>query len=334
MCKLKILLFMIAINLSLCDDIALAQGSNYLNIPPEKMLMLRYKSTIDNSSQPLLIKTPAEYSTDKTWPLLVVLHGLGDGPLIAPAVKSMIQIGPFARGDKWYEGIAEKEVFESIKFVKTIMPVDQSRVYLAGFSMGGYGTFRLASRFPDYWAACVPVCARVPQDFELDNCSNLPFWIHTGKEDYRVLPEPCVNLYSDSLKFTANPWRYADHKQMGHSFDVNWKDVENWLLQFRKPDLPKEISYTTNDPLANHAYWLKIEKMINPEKPAFFKGKIDKDAIRIFIDNISSLKIDFSSCIVENDTLAKPIIIEEHGKVVFKGEMPQSNILIYNRSNN
>lgn len=37
-------------------------------------------------------------------------------------------------------------------------PIDMDRIYLTGLSMGGYGTFELATRYPDWFAAAAPVC--------------------------------------------------------------------------------------------------------------------------------------------------------------------------------
>lgn len=329
--KLKTVGFTIIVFLSFCK-FAGATENEFMQLSPNKVVMLNYKSKVDNTLQPLLVKTPVNYSTNKAWPLLVVLHGYGDGPVIAPKMDTMIQIGPYGRGDEWYRGIGEKDVFESIEFAKTIMPVDEDRIYLAGFSMGGYGTFRLASRFPDVWAACVPVCPRVPNDFYLENCSNLPFWIHTGQKDHRLPPEPCAKLYLDSQKAEIKDWLYTEHKGMGHSFSINWEDVEKWLLKCKKNTLPKEIGFTTSDFDANSAYWIEIVQLQNTELPAVFRGKIDGDDINVIIDNINALKIDISSSIARSDVVVNKIIIKDNGgKVVFSGKMPEDGKFIYKK---
>ncbi len=72
----------------------------------------------------------------------------------------MLQIGPYGRGDQWYTGIGEKDVFECLEMAKKVFSVDEDRISLCGFSMGGVGTFKLGLRYPDIWAACVPVCGR------------------------------------------------------------------------------------------------------------------------------------------------------------------------------
>jgi len=35
---------------------------------------------------------------------------------------------------------------------------DPQRLYLTGYSMGGFGTWKMADAFPKKWAAIVPIC--------------------------------------------------------------------------------------------------------------------------------------------------------------------------------
>ena len=81
-------------------------------LPSGGLINLTFKSKIDDSFQPMLIKVPVGYAKARSWPLLVVLHGLGDGHIVVPSIDSMVQIGPFGRGDMWYHGIGEQDVFE------------------------------------------------------------------------------------------------------------------------------------------------------------------------------------------------------------------------------
>lgn len=46
---------------------------------------------------------------------------------------------PWGRGNVWYEGIGETDVWESISALNELVKVDSTKKYLMGFSMGGYG---------------------------------------------------------------------------------------------------------------------------------------------------------------------------------------------------
>jgi len=64
--------------------------------------------------------------------------------------------------------------------------VDLSRVYLAGFSAGGYMTWQTMLAMPDVFAAAVPICQAhiVPTDDALQTISNIPLWVICGEKDY------------------------------------------------------------------------------------------------------------------------------------------------------
>ena len=62
-------------------------------------------------------------------------------------------ISPWGRGNLWYRGIAETDIWEGMATVKALVRVDESRQYLCGHSMGGYGAWHIAHRSADVWAA-------------------------------------------------------------------------------------------------------------------------------------------------------------------------------------
>ena len=51
-----------------------------------------------------------------------------------------------------------KVVLQILDDVQKNYPVDKSRIYLTGLSMGGYGSWDLAMRQPARFAAVVPIC--------------------------------------------------------------------------------------------------------------------------------------------------------------------------------
>lgn len=70
--------------------------------------------------------------------------------------------------------------------------VDESRIYLTGVSMGGYGTWYTALRYPDLFAAIVPVCGGgMPWKAGV---LNMPIWAFHGTEDNVVQPSESMNM--------------------------------------------------------------------------------------------------------------------------------------------
>jgi pimeloyl-ACP methyl ester carboxylesterase len=113
--------------------------------------------------QPYAIYVPRH----RSGAMVVLLHFLG-GNYMSYSLTSMpgladwaeklgvIVVMPLARGEGgWYEGEAEKDVFEVWRDVASHYAIDPDRVYLAGMSMGGFGTWRLAQLYPDLFARAV-----------------------------------------------------------------------------------------------------------------------------------------------------------------------------------
>jgi poly(3-hydroxybutyrate) depolymerase len=59
---------------------------------------------------------------------------------------------------------AERDVRRTIELVRAEYPIDGRRIYLIGNSMGGEGTWHLAARFPDLWAAVAPAAGAIAPD--------------------------------------------------------------------------------------------------------------------------------------------------------------------------
>ena len=283
-------------------------------LPDGQLINLTFKSRIDDSYQPMLAKIPRGYTKAKNWPLLVVLHGLGDGPIVAPSIDSMVQIGPFGRGDMWYQGIGEQDVFECIEFAKQIFNIDSDRIYLCGFSMGGVGTFDLGLKHPDIWAACVPVCGSISNPEMVTNGMNLPFWINTGSEDKVVPAKDSKKTYEKAVELGFKNWKYTEYKGMGHSFRIDWGQIEKWLLSQRKLNNPANISFRCEKP--SRAYWTEITEKLSRNKPAKIDITTASQTIKVNISNIADYTLHLKDSPVK---ISEEITIIENKKMIFKG---------------
>jgi pimeloyl-ACP methyl ester carboxylesterase len=80
---------------------------------------------------------------------------------------------------------AEADVYDAIAAVRTAYPIDPRRIYLAGNSMGGEGTWHLAQRRPDLWAAAAPGAGAIaPTAYPYARLGKLPVLaVHGDKDD-------------------------------------------------------------------------------------------------------------------------------------------------------
>ncbi|MHC5752611.1 MAG: carboxylesterase family protein [Nostoc sp.] len=114
-------------------------------------------------------------------------------------------------------------------------PVDPDRVYLTGFSMGGYGTWHLAAAQPQRFAAIAPVCGGGnPQ--AAPKLKNLPVWAFHGAKDRVValseseIMVSALKAHNGNVKFTVYP--EADHDSWTQTY--NNPELYEWFLQHRR----------------------------------------------------------------------------------------------------
>ncbi|NWJ39833.1 MAG: prolyl oligopeptidase family serine peptidase [Geothrix sp.] len=113
-----------------------------------------YRSALDGTLQPYTVRIPQGLKPGLRVPLLVYLHGSGDddrGMLDrSRAPEGWIQLAPRGRGTSncYSADLAQDDLREAVADVLAHYPVDPERVFLAGFSMGGYGVYRTALAQP------------------------------------------------------------------------------------------------------------------------------------------------------------------------------------------
>ena len=129
-----------------------------------------YYSEIDGSVQPYHVSLPADYDPSKPTRLYVWMHGRQNNttesefiysfehprpPGNAPvADQGQIQVDLFGRiNSAGWHWAGEADVFEAIAAVKQRFKIDDKRVMLRGFSMGGEGAWHIALHYPDRFAA-------------------------------------------------------------------------------------------------------------------------------------------------------------------------------------
>jgi dienelactone hydrolase len=286
---------------------------------------LTYRSKVDGSLQPLLVQIPSGYSPREKWPLLITLHGRGDGPILADGIDAMIQIGPSGRGSVDFVGIGERDVFDCINMACTLFSIDVDRLYLCGFSMGAGATFDLGLRFPHLWAACVPVCGECEDLFRIPNARHLPFWIHAGGKDIMAPPKRIREVYEQARQLGFTHWQYTEHSDMTHAFEINWKDVQTWLLSHRRVHTPKQCTLVTSDMRSNTAYWTVVTALDDYGRLARIDAEITGQTVRLKTDNVSSYMLDLSGGQID---VGQEVRVLQNDHEVFRGLLDETRRLI------
>ena len=133
------------------------------------------KDSSGNASNYTLF-VPFDYIGDKPCPLILFLHGFGDRaaygrqylrvglPTIVERQQDSFQffiLIPQSRDGCWNSDSEDsRRAMEILSSVEKKYRIDPNRIYLTGMSSGGAGVWNLAIRYPDRWAAIVPVSGR------------------------------------------------------------------------------------------------------------------------------------------------------------------------------
>jgi predicted esterase len=218
-------------------------------------LVVAWISPTDGQVSFAWLTLPAGWDPALEYPLYVQLHGLWEVaqdrisylayPFSHPAASFAFEDGylmsPWGRGNLWYRGIAETDIWEGIAAVNALVLVDARRRYLCGHSMGGYGAWHIAVRSADSWAALGIHAGALQYDPAELNASaatalrDLPTYFVVGTSDSLLdVNEMAYTLLQDA----GNPNLAFFTFPGGH--DYRQADVEAmylWLREFEgSPD--------------------------------------------------------------------------------------------------
>src|SRR5205085_8289835 len=115
-------------------------------------------------------------------------------------------------------------------------PVDTKRIYLTGLSMGGYGSWDLATRHSDWFAAVAPICGGGDES-QAAKLKNIPIWAWHGDADDAVPVERSRKMI-EAIKAAGGMPKYTELKGVGHnSWTAAYTDANGvipWMFEQRK----------------------------------------------------------------------------------------------------
>lgn len=209
-----------------------------------------------------------DYNTMRKYPLVIFLHGSGERGdnneaqltwgitnMATDRMRSMFPafiVAPQCPLDESWANIDVDEKTNELKLldkptpvmeqvielVHEIMkkhPVDPDRIYITGLSMGGFGTFDALMRWPDLFAAAVPVCGGGDPS-KAKSIAHIPMWVFHGAEDTGVDTQLSFKMVQALMEAGAHPG-YTQYPEVGHfSWLQAYTDplMYEWLFRQRK----------------------------------------------------------------------------------------------------
>jgi predicted peptidase len=133
--------------------------------------------------------------------------------------------------------------------------VDEGKVYLTGLSRGGHGTWGLASRMPNQFAAVAPICGRPYGIIDFKALTSIPIWTAHNTGDPIVDHEGTIEtvrkiedlsgkkfhrtISVSEVEYKTNDRIFISNKKDGHNAWAEVYDEVNfykWLLRFHRED--------------------------------------------------------------------------------------------------
>jgi predicted esterase len=149
--------------------------------------------------QPYAVYVPAAPPAHGGYGLTLLLHSLSANynqymsmrnqwQFANRALPSIVLTSEARGPDQFYEGYGAADVFEAWADVARHYPLNPAYTDITGYSMGGIGTFKLASQFPDLFARAQPTVGDESNNDVLASLRNLPVLMWNNSADELVNP--------------------------------------------------------------------------------------------------------------------------------------------------
>lgn len=287
-------------------------------------------SAIDGSPQPIGLEIPPDLDWSKPVALTVWLHGRGDKAtdmhFIAEHLHKAGQfqpgigiiLHPFGRQCLGFQLAGETDVLEAIEAVKHLYRIDEKRILLAGFSMGGAGAWHVGAHYADNWCALhtgagfvevkrfmkmtpetlppayirtlwgqydVPDCVR--------NLFNIPVLAYSGEVDGQKM---AADIMAESFQAEGQTLEHIIGPGMGHQYHPEvLKQIEAWardrLIQ-GQPEAPVALHWQGRTLKYPRMFWLRVTGLKQHWVDSRADAEWDGAQLKLTTRNVSHLEIN------------------------------------------
>ncbi len=274
-----------------------------------------------------LIEVPSTFKPGNG--VIVLLHGLGDVPdslmrmyrsysqkegliLAAPCAKALAK--EVEEADEPKLKVIKPEVWWSYKShgfplallaeVKRRFDVDEDRVTLSGYSMGGFGAWNIGMRFPDRFAGVVAYAGGVSRNewfvkedkrFRelLVNFLHTPIFFLHGDADFTV-PIKGDRLSKKCLEDLGYEFVYREVKRSSHMLPVGegsklHGEITSWIDDRRRDPAPTHVVHLAHDLDHAAAYWVRIDAMEG--NTALVDAEWGDEGLRVDSEGVTKLTV-------------------------------------------
>jgi hypothetical protein len=301
------------------------------------LIVRGYVSKIDGSVQPYGLVVPESYANKGPGRFRCDLWFHGRGETLSEvnflrdrsmnagqyAPEDTIVLHPYGRYCNANKFAGEIDVLEALDSVKRRYRIDEDRISVRGFSMGGASTWQLAVHYPDRWFAANPGAgfSETPDFLKVFQQEKLqPTWWEKRLWNWYDCPGWCINLrhcptiaYSgeiDRQKQAADVMEKALGEQgielmhiigpkTAHSIHPQSKvEIEARMRSLAKVGRdwqPLDIEFTTYTLRYNRMNWITVDGIVEHWSPAHVSAAIHAGEVEIDAENVTDLSLSFSA---------------------------------------
>jgi len=299
------------------------------------LIVRGYRSRIDGSVQPYGLVVPPSYEAGRPYQhrLDIWFHGRGETLSELNFLNDRLQnpgqftpahafvLHPYGRYCNANHFAGEVDTFEALEHVQKHYPIDENRIVVRGFSMGGAACWHFAVHHAWRWAAAAPGAgfSETPQFLKVFQSEKVePTWYQKKLWHWYDCNDWALNLYNcptvaysgtkDSQKQAADVMAAAMEKiglplvhilgpDTGHSYhpvakaEIN-RRIDSIVAKGRDP-MPRKIEFTTWTLRYPRMHWITVEGLEKHWERASVTGSISSqnDHVYIFLKNVTALTL-------------------------------------------
>jgi hypothetical protein len=235
--------------------------------------------------QPYAVYVPKQARPARGYGLTLLLHSLSTNYNQFTGSRNQSEFGergpgsivitPEARGpDGSYGSYAAADVFEVWADVARHYQLDPDWTSIAGYSMGGIGTFKLAEQFPDLFAHAQPTVGDSSDTSMISSLRNIPVLMWNGATDELVNPAlylPTASMLDQlGYRYELDVFEPGEHNSL--AINDQFDQAAAFLGTATVDRDPAHVTFVANPALdlpklsyvSDHAYWLSAVKQRNP----------------------------------------------------------------------
>jgi predicted esterase len=300
-----------------------------------------YPSPLDGKLQPYVTFVPKSLDKGKPLPVVFIAHGrdrlpehalrtlVGQAPdehmslsfaarnLPGMPDQSAILVAPWGYGNAGVLPVGERDLHDVLAELGRAYAIDEQRVSLTGYSLGGTVAFVAPLHRPDVFAAAAPLCG-YPNLLDYASVSKVPHlpwekamlekeYIVRYAENGEHVPLHIVHGGKDGpgrSKVVADRYKALGYR---HVFDIE-EDLDHnvwdyayedskmvpWLTRHKAPVAPKSVHLATGKLRYGKAYWLRVLAMTDSSKRARVDAKLTSTGVEATTENVAAITIDTS----------------------------------------